>query len=344
MILASRFLLLVLLALLVGVPAPVRAQAPAQEIFLEVSLSPAKGTYLVLESVNIRKSPSPGAERLGGFKKGEKIKVFARANADWLAVMKDGKKFGFVYEPALREIITEKVDADFSIPLSPASGTFMALKNVNIRAKPETGSKRVTRLAKGEHVEVIGRPKDAAWLAVKRDGKKLGYVYAPVMLPLIDGSLKKIAEGKIAAGKSAMECSFAIRFDSRNPTENSIFSTFDYDISFDCSGAAGKLSFLAFMFITEAPYDSSSKQAYQINVDVLGVGEMFDEPVSAIFIYKRKKGKVVFDSVSQKEFSSPPDILEKPAENVRQALVGAVEMAVVSWNKKLWQALAKASP
>ncbi len=340
MTLVLRLPLLALLALLVGFP----SLAQAEEKFLGVSLTPAGGTWLVLESVNIRKAPSPGAKRLGGFKKGEKIKVFARAGADWLAVMKDGKKIGFVYEPALREIITEKVDADFSIPMTPENGTFMVSKDVNVRAKPETKAKRVTRLAKGDRVEGIGRPKDSAWLAVKRDGKDLGYVYAPVLLPLIDGRLKQDAKGEITVKKMGIKCSFVISFDTVSSTEDSIYNTFDYDVSIDCSGAAGKFSFLAFMFISEAPYDGLSKQAYQINVDVLNIGEMFDEPVSATFAYKRRKKLVVFDSVSQKEFSSPPDVLEKPAKNVRQALVAAVRMAASTWNKKVWQTLAKASP
>ena len=80
--------------------------------------------------------------------------------------------------PAPRALAQETF---LGVPVSPHAGTYKALKDVNVRAKPATSGKRVGGLRKGELVQAAGRSKDGVWLALTKDGKELGFVYAPLL-------------------------------------------------------------------------------------------------------------------------------------------------------------------
>ena len=67
------------------------------------------------------------------------------------------------------------------VELAPVEAVFIALKNANVRALPSVKSERVATLPSGTTIHVAGRVKGDDWLAVERDGKLLGYVYAPLL-------------------------------------------------------------------------------------------------------------------------------------------------------------------
>ena len=69
-------------------------------------------------------------------------------------------------------------------------GRFFVTADVNVRAKPTANSEKVGRFGKGEKIQVVGRL-DKQWYALEKDGQDLGFVYAPVLIPLIDGGLDK---------------------------------------------------------------------------------------------------------------------------------------------------------
>ncbi len=315
--------------------------APAQETFMGTPVIPHAGTYKALNDVNVRAKPATSGKRVGGLKKGERVQAAGRSkDGVWLALTKDGKELGFVYAPLLRIVIVAPVV--FTQPLTPVSGTYLVSRNVRVRAQPRTKSDEINRLSKGERVQAVGRPKDAAWLAVSKGGKNLGFVYAPVLVPLIDGTLDADLKGKVSFG-GGLSCDYAVHFEGKNQAQGGDFDISDYEITYDCNRRGKEISFPAFMFITEAPYQVTEKQVYQISIDVLEIEDGYDEIFSTILMYRRGSDLVVFDSVSMKNYMRPPRVKEKPAMSVEEALAAAVEMAPGAWNDKVWETLARSS-
>ena len=74
---------------------------------------------------------------------------------------------------------------------------FLALRELNIRSKPMTKSKRLGRINKGERVEVLGRVGRTQWFIIKHDGKAKGFVYRKLLAPILDGSISKSLTGKL---------------------------------------------------------------------------------------------------------------------------------------------------
>ncbi len=95
---------------------------------------------------------------------------------------------------ALRQETVEAPPRDAPIPaaaatapqapdLEPLDEDYVALRNTNVRARPEVTSDRLARIAKGQMVTALGRVKGTNWMLVARDGKRLGYVYGPRLRP-----------------------------------------------------------------------------------------------------------------------------------------------------------------
>ncbi len=59
----------------------------------------------------------------------------------------------------------------------------MAVKNANVRAGLSTSTTRIATLRKGTRVTVLGKAEGGDWFRIARDGKALGYVYAPLIAP-----------------------------------------------------------------------------------------------------------------------------------------------------------------
>ncbi|MEQ8193610.1 MAG: SH3 domain-containing protein [Rhodospirillales bacterium] len=225
------------------------------------------------------------------------------------------------------------------IALQPLSGRYLVVKDVNVRAAPKTKSERVGSLKAGDWVEAMGRPKDASWIAVKKDGKPLGFVFAPVLVPMIDGTLSEPIRGSLNI-KGGKRCDYEIRYTGKSPVEGEVFKTADYDVRFLCRLKGKTIKFLAPMFITEGPYQTARKPHYQINVDLLQVDtKQYDEIFSAVFIYQQDKSRLVFDGLTLKNLGIAPSQKEKPAKTVGEALQAAVTIAAGTWGPKVWEAL-----
>lgn len=228
--------------------------------------------------------------------------------------------------------------------IQPLSGLFVVAKDVNVRAKPATKGKRVGRLKKGERVDAIGRAAKAkGWMAVGQKGKPLGFVYAPMLLPLIDGQLDTDLMGKVKTGgaKGARAtCEYAIRFEGKVPVEGDLFDSSDYTVFFRCRGGGKELLFDGPMFLTEAPFRLGTKPEYQITLDLLQISDGYDRVFSTTSLYHKGNGSVTFDSATMKNLAKAPKPKQRVAETVPDALKAAVELAVKSWNDKLWQVLA----
>ena len=227
------------------------------------------------------------------------------------------------------------------VTLSPAAAVYLILADVNIRAKPLTKSKRVGRFRKGARVAVAGRAKGTEWLAVKRGGKIIGFVFSRVMAAIIDGRLSADLTGR-ATGPGGQVCQYTVRFEGKNKAPDEALVTSDYTVRFRCRWKPKKpFAFEGSMFITEIPYRTGVNEVYQINVDIPQSSGSIELPFSVIVMYHRRKNRIVFDSLPEAGLISAKPAKSKPAKSVVAALTGAVEIAISAWGPKVWRELSK---
>jgi hypothetical protein len=207
-----------------------------------------------------------------------------------------------------------------------------------VRVKPSAKAAKSGQLERGTRVEAMGASGDGKWLAVRWSGREMGFVPREALLPLIDGDLARPVTGT-ARLPAKGTCGFTIRFVGKSPVEEDIIETADYEVDWQCSVDGRKLAFPGFMFITEAPFQLSDNQIYQISVDLLDVARDYDEVFSTVFLYRRAEAKVVFDGVSLKELAARPDVIEAPAKSVREALTAAASLAPAAWGADVWTIL-----
>jgi len=225
------------------------------------------------------------------------------------------------------------------VPVEPIDGIYLVLKDVNVRAAPETKSKRVARLDAGTKVEAVGSVK-GPWLAVRLDGKVLGFVYAPILMPMIDGTLSDPVSGTVAV-HGVGQCEYTVEFVGKSEAGDQRFEFADYGVEWRCRSAASGLAFHTPMFLSEGPYQGTRKAVHQITVDVLELAGSLEEVFSTHLLWERNKGEVMFDSTTIKKFAhaKPPDALK--AETLSDALKAAVETTAHVWTDSVWSALAK---
>ena len=228
------------------------------------------------------------------------------------------------------------------VKVKPLHGQYLVLKDVNIRARPKTKSKKVGSFKAGKRIDAVARAA-GAWVAVREGGKDLGFVYDRILLPLIDGTLKKDLEGKTSV-KGGASCQYRIRFEGKSQVEGQVFEIADYDVFWDCLDGKRKVKFRTPMFITEAPYQLGTKRIFQISIDVLDIEGGYDDIFSTTLLYDKDKNRVAFDSVSIKKFGQTPATKEISAKTVPQALRAAVIITLATWNKSAWKDLIKNFP
>ena len=225
------------------------------------------------------------------------------------------------------------------IEVGPA--TYIVLRNVNVRSRPETKSKRLKGLKKGNKVQSTGYHQ--GWITIIEEGKPVGFAYKKFLLPLIDGSLEKDVTGMTkVAGR--FECNYQLVYAGRSDAGNEVYKMADYDINAICKVNGRKLEFSMFMFMTEGPSRRSRPSIHQITVDILQFEYMedYDDVFSTIVYYDHVKHQIVYDGASLPDLVSPPEQLKLDARSVEEALSQAVAMTFGSWKPKAWKELAKA--
>ena len=80
----------------------------------------------------------------------------------------------------------ERIAREHTAPpeLDAIDAPYVALKNANVREQPDAKSPHVTTLSKGSEITALGKVKGKNWYLVSRDGKKLGYVFGPLLSEL----------------------------------------------------------------------------------------------------------------------------------------------------------------
>ena len=232
-----------------------------------------------------------------------------------------------------------------NIQLSPSAKTYLVLKDVSVRAKPRNKSTRVGRLRKNERVGAIGKAKRTKWVAVKKGGKNIGFVYDKALVPVIDGSLMKPISSNIVVGEKSegklWPCYYKIKFIGKVKIKKSLQVTSDYDLEMECDYKKKTIKINATMFLTELPYLENKKPIFQINVDLYNIPMGAEDIFSTTVLYHALKNKIVFDGVNKEPLKSKEKIIKKEALDLRAVLKGAVAMAHQSWGPIVWSELAK---
>jgi len=231
-------------------------------------------------------------------------------------------------------------DSFLGVEVKPDHSTFIVTKDVNVRALPKTASKRLSRLKKGVKVQGVGRPKDSAWLAVKQDGKDLGFVYSPVLLSLLDGTVEGELRGYTDAG-NGRTCRYGIRFEGKSQAGDKLFEIADYEVAYACIHKGVTLKFIALMFMTEAPFRVFKALVHQVTVDVQGVGQEVEEVFSTNFLFNPKKKLLIFDGLSSKKLGKAPSSKKRTVDEVESVLRAAVEITPSAWKEEVWKILKK---
>jgi len=214
---------------------------------------------------------------------------------------------------------------------------YIVTTDVNIRAKPKTSSKKVGKLKKRQRVNVIGKA-PGAWVAIRIDGKDIGFVYEPILIGVLDGTLAEPLIGNVTK-TGHPDCRYTITYQGKSEAEGQLFEIADYEVHWRCrlDGTVGE--FTTPMFMTEGPYKKSKKPSYQITVDIVDPEGDLDEVISTTVFYDRNNGTISFDGVSEKRFAGKPDVLEVFARSLPLALRAGVEMSYEAWPAPLWNIL-----
>ena len=225
--------------------------------------------------------------------------------------------------------------------IKPKPGIYVVTTDVNVRAKPETKSKRVGRFRKGERIKSVGKA-TGAWVAVQKDGKEYGFVYEPILLEIIDGAIEKPQSGSLKE-KGRPECGYTIQYEGKSEAEGQLFEVADYVIDWECKWKDQALQFVTPMFMTEGASTIAKKSVHQITVDILGFNASMEEVVSTTVLYERKKSRVVFDGVSEDRFARKAKLDDFKADKLTDALDAAVWLTYRAWSDAVWNELSKAA-
>ena len=250
----------------------------------------------------------------------------------------------FILRPAWAQGKIEKDTFPFlSTRVLPASGTYLVIKDANVRARPATKGRRVGRRARGERVIVVGRAK-GPWLAIRNEnGKDIGFIYQRALIPIINGRLKNTLEGRLQT-EDSKKCKYVVNFEDKSPAEGQVFKFSDYRINWFCEMAGRSLKFNTPMFLTEGPYRGTSESIHQITIDTLGLTNSIESVLSIDILWDRQKKHVKFDSITVKKFGQEPKLNNLKAETVRDALHAAVRIAASVWNKSFWTVVGNQQP
>ena len=182
---------------------------------------------------------------------------------------------------------------------------YVVLRDVNVRAKPETRSKRLTGLKKGMVVYSPGHYQ--GWAAVLQDGDPLGFAYKKYLLPMINGELAAPITGVVTiAGEG--RCKYTISFAGKSEANNAVFKMADYETAVLCEYDGKRIQTIIFMFMTEGPMTRSKPTIHQIGMDVLEIAgdKEYDDILSTNVLYDHAKQQIVFDGVTLKGYGDSP--------------------------------------
>jgi len=223
--------------------------------------------------------------------------------------------------------------------ITPFNAIYVVRKDVNIRAKPTQKSKRIGKLEEGERIGAVGRAK-GGWVAYRELGKDIGFVYEPVLYPVIESALAEEITGTLSSG-GRPTCEFTLSFVGKTEAEGQIFQIGDYEIDWLCRQNATEARFSTPMFLTEGPSVSNKPALHQMTIDILDLTANLEEVLSTNFQFDHEKMQITFDGITSKRFGRTPEQTQAQVASLSEALATAVTLAYESWNSVLWTELMK---
>lgn len=220
------------------------------------------------------------------------------------------------------------------------TGLYEVTKDMNVRAGPATTFERVSSLKAGSRVRAVGKAEDGDWLAISKDGVTLGFAYAPILIPVVDGALSEQFFGSFMNAEidGGIACGYRFRFERKTPVEGGNFETADYEIRFRCASPEKKALFYAHMFFTEAPINAR-KGLHLISIDVRSIGDGMEEYLTTSYLYHPKTGAMTFDGHSLPRFALPPKVQSYLTTSIKDALKQALDASMASWTAEAWTTL-----
>jgi len=243
-------------------------------------------------------------------------------------------------QPAVTDEVEPVMVMDHEV--APMVGLYEITKDVNVRAGPGTDFERLAGLKAGERVRAIGKVQDTSWMAISQDGEMLGFVYIPILVPVIDGSLGEQFFGSYMAQdrEEGVACDYRFRFEGKTMVEGGDFETADYEVRFRCASQVGAKIFYAHMFLTEAPV-KTKQGLHLIGLDVRSIGDGMEEFLTTRYLYHPKTGAMTFEGHSLPRFATPPKVQTFETDGIKDALTQALEASVASWTAEAWGELLK---
>ena len=229
------------------------------------------------------------------------------------------------------------------VTLVPTLPRYFVARDAFVRAAPDNAAERIGSLAKGRRVAVlgkalVGKSKEAHWVALKLKDGRIGFVFAAAVVPAIDGSLRVPLKGKLAA-PDRPECRYTVTYEGRSQVADDVQQTADYDVAFECSFRGTPLAFAAGMFITELPFQER-RDVFQINIDLWDMRVNDEDVLSVTALYDPMAKRVAFESVNDETLGNGKNVAPRPADNVPGALAAALAIAHAVWRERAWERLA----
>jgi hypothetical protein len=253
--------------------------------------------------------------------------------------------FAFTISTFLLALPSQQAGAEdlfMEIPIEGYKGPYLVTADgINVRAEPKPDAKVITQLGKRTIISVLGQAKGTNWFAISMKGKDLGFVYETGLSPMIDASLKEPITGSLdMSNKGKPKCSYKITYYHHTSEEEIVFISSDYQASFKCMHRKKAFKFDAMMFMSEIPFDNGTKPIFQVTLDLPDIATGYEEYLSATSLYDQDNHKVILDGVSLEAFKETDLEKERPANTIKEALIAATELHLISFNAKAWRTIA----
>tara|TARA_B100001029_G_C15014657_1_gene426512 strand:+ start:166 stop:954 length:789 start_codon:yes stop_codon:yes gene_type:complete len=211
---------------------------------------------------------------------------------------------------------------------------FSALKELNVRNKPMTKSKRLGLIKKGDRVEVLGRVGRTQWFVIKYN-KARGFVYRKLLAPVLDGSVAEPLKGKLGYGTFPL-CTYVLTFKKKESINNSLQVISNYLVKFSCQDGKKTFSFEVDMFLTELAYRYKKTYIFQVNLDIPNVLDETGERISVTSLYNIKEG--VLEPLSSSDFQiSSKNQKESEYTSIKKVLRSAIINSYMQWGHGTWK-------
>ena len=216
-----------------------------------------------------------------------------------------------------------------------AYSQFLALKELNVRSKPMTKSKKLGQIKKGERVQVLGRVGRTQWFVVKQDDKPKGFVYRKLLAPVLDGSIAEPLKGKLGYGTFPL-CTYTLTFKKKESINNSLQVISNYLVNLSCQDGKKIFSFEVDMFLTELAYRYKKTYIFQVNLDLPHVRDENGERISVINLYNIKEG--VLEPLSSSDFQASFKNQKKSEyTSIEKVLRSAILNSYMRWGHGTWK-------